>query len=343
MLSLDIKINQQIIANTIAFHRTGKLIKDDPVDGIEINKDKNLQIDYGFEKKKYGTIVIKRGQFEVIEVSNVKGELVKLEKYNHSEHPNRTKQDYIDALKCKGLNKDSKKASAVIILLSESCRSLMVLETIIKLLTSQDFEPLPKEVWAGLEFAFKNYGKTAKFLGYHIKAGEEPWEPLIVQNYLDYINSDTFKGKKAEQIKYIEAVDEYLLEDSNFPDEPDLAATYPYSYTLDTRDSKKFIFKFSFEKDSEEVCNPTNSHYVDYRILRNDKPKDSEIWKGCLSINDDHQRHFHLDFSDKINLKGTMKLFRNLGRGFIWCNAAYGHDLEERFEGNILEIPKKKD
>lgn len=338
MLSLDTKINQQIIDNTIAFHRTGKLLEDNPLEGIEINEDKDLQIDYGFEKKKNGSIVIKRGQFEVIEVTNTKGEFVKLGSYSHSTQPNRTKQDYINALKCKDLNKDSKKASVLIILLSESCRSLMVLESLKKLLNSQDFEPLPAEVWAGLEFAFKNYGKAARFLGYKIKAGEEPWEPLIVQNYLNYIKSDKFRGKKAEQIKRIEAVDEYLKEGKNFSGKPNRVSMYTYSYSLDMTHGKQFIFQLSFKNNSEKACNPYISHFVNYRILRIDKPKEGEEWKDCLYI--ERERAFHLNFADKIDLKGTMKLFRNQGRQFVWCDLKYGHDLAENFSGNILEIPK---
>lgn len=271
----------------------------------------------------------------MVKVSNKDGKLVKLQNYNHSEKPNKTLQDFINALKCKDLNKDPKKASALIILSSESCRSQMVLNSLTDLLTgSLNFS---QDVWNGLEFAFKNYSKTAKTLGYKIQAEEEPWEPLIVENYLKYINSDQFTGDKAKAVNYIEAVQAYINPNEVYPKSQN-PVTYPYSFILDACGTKEFIFEFSFEDSLEQECDLATSRYVAYRLFRKDLPKNVRTWAGCLS----HvEEHFNLNLPDGINIDGTLRLFKNLERYFVWIDTGYCYELEEHFEGNIIEIPSE--
>lgn len=112
---------------------------------------------------------------------------------------------------------------------------------------------------------------------------------------------------------------------------------YLYSFELDVCGDKQFIFEFSFENESGEGCNGPNSHYVSYQLLRKDKPKKVFLWNGCLSTNS--EQTFKLSFPDEIDINGSMWLFQNEDEDFIWIDTWYCKNLEEHFEGNILEIP----
>lgn len=103
---------------------------------------------------------------------------------------------------------------------------------------------------------------------------------------------------------------------------------------------KQFIFEFSFDNKLGQKCDEYKSRYVSYRLLRNDKPTDDDIfyWEGCLST--DNVESFELQFPDQINIKGNIQLFINEQYDYIWIDAHYCYRLEEHFEGNILNISK---
>lgn len=170
----------------------------------------NIIVTYGYGGTQKGKIGFLHPQFELNQATKTpNGKLEVIKNYQHTGE-NRKKQDYIDALKCTDLpdSKNQKRVSALVILTSESCRSVMVKEAMNQLIrTDQNFDD---KVWAGLTFAFKNYDKTAKAKGYKINAGETPWEPLTVQDYKNYINSAAFTGQRAEELKNIDAVDAYI-------------------------------------------------------------------------------------------------------------------------------------
>ncbi|OHX63974.1 hypothetical protein [Flammeovirga pacifica] len=203
MLSENPTQNASIIDAIIFFHRNGKLQK--TLSGVTEEKTGLLQIDYGYNGNKYGSILIKRGQFELVKVTDTTGTLKPLSKYNHVGE-NVSKQDYINALKCTDLNKDQTKVSALIILTSECCRSQMVSHAIDGLLEGKP--AFSVEVWNGLNFAFKNYSHTASAAGYKINAGETPWTWLRVENYKSFIQNQ-YNGSKTEALAGIDAVHKY--------------------------------------------------------------------------------------------------------------------------------------
>jgi hypothetical protein len=204
MISENAVVNTQIVDAIILYHKN----KIEPAGdlGIVLNGT-TLEIPYGYNNVQYGRIAMARGQFEITQVTNSDGNLVDLQRYNH-EGSNKTKQKYIDALKDKDLNNSQERVSALIILTSESCRSQMVFSALTILLNNgPNFDD---DVWAGLEFAFNNYGSTAKHMGFNIQAGGEPWSWLSSSNYLSYIKSDTFTGDKEVATARINAVKEYI-------------------------------------------------------------------------------------------------------------------------------------
>lgn len=350
MLSTDTHTNALIIDNIRSFHKDGVLLQGYAALGISINpsvSDK-LEINYGYADTIQGKIVIKRGQYEVVELTNESGDLVPLSNYNHS-GDNIKYQDYVDALKCTNLNPDQKKVSAMIILTSESARSEMVQEGINKLLEAT-YGTLDSDVWDGLKFAFNNYSHTAKLAGYKIKAGETPWTPLINDNYLVYIQSDKYTGAKSESEKSIRAVEQYInpeevttesIASDEKPLDDYLTIVYPFSYVLDTSNNKQFIFNFSFEDPSETgTCNNSNSRYVSYELLRKDQPSKTVTWKGCLQATEPEA--YELSFDDNTDVNGTIKLYKSTTSSldWIWLEVTYGEDLQEQFEGNIMLIPR---
>ncbi|MFY0603163.1 MAG: hypothetical protein JXQ93_04385 [Flavobacteriaceae bacterium] len=208
MLSENTATNEAIVDAIAFFHKNDALPNPIPA-GIIKNGD-SLEIAYGFQGNQKGSVKIKRGQFEVAAVTK-NGAFVALNSYNHS-GKNQTKQNYIDALKQVDLNSNQVNVSAIIILLSESCRSSMVSQAITSLLDSD--VSFSDEVWSGLEFAFKNYSSTASFNGYKIQAGEHPWTWLKASSYLSYINSAGFTGDKPADTSSIDAVKKYIVDNS---------------------------------------------------------------------------------------------------------------------------------
>jgi hypothetical protein len=204
MISENTVVNTQIIDAIILYHRK-KIV---PAGGLGIVLNGTiLEIPYGYNNVQRGRIAMARGQFEITQVTNSLGNLVNLKSYNHV-GSNKTKQKYIDALKDTNLNNSQERVSALIILTSESCRSQMVSSALTILLNNgPNFDD---DVWAGLEFAFNNYGSTAKHMGFNIQAGGEPWSWLSSSNYLSYIQSDTFTGDKEVATARINAVKKYI-------------------------------------------------------------------------------------------------------------------------------------
>lgn len=205
MLDTDVTNLDTATNALIWFHRNNVLPPNTP-NWITIAQN-SLIMEYGYNNNLYGRVQFGRGQFELTHVTNTNNQLVPLTSYNH-QGKNKTKADYIDALKCNDLNTNQKFVSAIIILTSESCRSQMVASAITALMESE--VAFSDDVWGGLEFAFKNYRKTAEFLGYDIMAGGTPWTSLRADNYISYINSDKFTGDRETETKHINAVKDYI-------------------------------------------------------------------------------------------------------------------------------------
>lgn len=112
-----------------------------------------------------------------------------------------------------------------------------------------------------------------------------------------------------------------------------------YTYQLEACNRKQFLFEFSFEeKESKSSeCEDFGCRYVNYKLLRKDKPNETFTWEGCLCT--DSNEIFELSFPDNINIKGEMKLYRVNDECYIFINAYYCYNLENHFEGNILKIP----
>ena len=197
--------NMTIAVNTMtAYHRTGALPTGTPtwitLDGT------NICIAYGYNGTQKGRLKFARKQFELTHVTNPSNVFVPLTKYNH-EGDHKTQQDYINALKSNDLIKNQKFVSAMIILTSESCRSVLVNAAMQKLAT--DAVAFSTAVWGGLNFAFTTYKKTATFAGYDIDAGKTPWNPLTTANYVGYIASSGFTGDKPAETARVNAADAY--------------------------------------------------------------------------------------------------------------------------------------
>lgn len=203
MISENAIINDTIINAIVSVHKTGILT---PTPNLVL-VGANLRIAYGYAGQIYGSISIKRGQFELEEVTTPNGTFTKLRQYNHS-GTNCSKQDYINALKCFDLASNQTYVSALIILTSESCRSSMVQNALNILLNGgPNFN---SEVWAGLQLAFNNYGNVSKFIGLDIQAGSSPWYPLKAADYIKYFNSASYTGNKERDCLCIEKVKQYI-------------------------------------------------------------------------------------------------------------------------------------
>ncbi|WP_299766119.1 hypothetical protein [uncultured Dokdonia sp.] len=110
-----------------------------------------------------------------------------------------------------------------------------------------------------------------------------------------------------------------------------------YTYILNGCHEKQFVFEFSFDNESKLTSDLSNSRAVSYKLYRKDKPDEGFNWEGCLSS--DTQIPFELSFVDKIDIKGIMRLYIGHGRDFIWIDVSYCQELQQHFEGNIIEIP----
>jgi len=175
--------------------------------GVTLHAAGTLQIEYGYNNIRYGSIEITRGQFTVSRVTNAIGAWIVPGVYNHA-GASQTKQSYIDALKNNNLSGNQTYFSALIILTSECCRSRMVSSAIDALMN--DNGNFSNDVWMGLQFAFNNYGHTATFKGYDINAGGQPWTPLSAADYLGYINSPGYNGNVVDEVARVTAVRTYI-------------------------------------------------------------------------------------------------------------------------------------
>lgn len=222
MLNENVANIDTVIDAMINFHRTGDITSCPP--GVKViqkrtpaNKDGILEIEYGYRSTAKGKIKIKDGQFELdgFTVNNIYLNNLNLI-YNYDANLVLfNQQSFIDALKSPDL-RTSKGYFALIILTSESCRSVMVRQAMRKLM-ADDNGRLPDNVWQGLNFAFHNYSATAQHLGYNIEAGSTPWTPLTADNYISFINKkfNADDSGKELRINLINAVKQYIGNSSN--------------------------------------------------------------------------------------------------------------------------------
>lgn len=201
--------NIESIADAIIFVHRNNVLPDVVPPGVHFNAANGVvTIDYGFGGVNYGSIEINRGQFTVARVTTAPGgPFAAPANYNHAGQ-NKARQDYIDALKCTNLTQDQAKFSALIIMTSESCRSVMVLRAIKALLNYHG--NFSDGVWAGLQFAFNNYGHTCTFRGYDINAGGFPWTSLRSADYIAYIHSHGYNGDRPANIAAVTAAKDYI-------------------------------------------------------------------------------------------------------------------------------------
>ena len=205
MISENVSQNSVLIDEIIYFHKNG-VLSNDNVPGLVISDSSTIRVDYGFNNNKNGSIVIKRGQFEVVQITDDRNHFQNLRSYNHY-GLHRSKQDFINALKSRNLQLDKTHVSALIILTSECCRSKMVFDAIYRLLEHNiNFSD---EICNGLHFAFNNYAHTAAYVGYNILAGKYPWTWLRIDDYLKYIEKK-YNGDKEDARNSILAVKDYI-------------------------------------------------------------------------------------------------------------------------------------
>ena len=112
-------------------------------------------------------------------------------------------------------------------------------------------------------------------------------------------------------------------------------------FHLKTNNNKQFIFRFSLQNNDEINCK-FGARYLSLELVRNDIPSPnlSFFWEGCLST---EPVLFDLRFGDNIDIRGTIKLFSVNGEknDYVFLDAHYGYQIENCFEGNIIEISKK--
>lgn len=222
MLNEKIENINLVIDAMINFHRTGNITSRTETEVVTVDQPRTptsdgiLEIAYGYNSTPKGKIKIKDGQFELSEVTKLvetQLEFQKISNYNYQSNLRLlSKQSFINALKSTDLvpNKDYQ---AIIILTSESCRSVMVRQAMRKLM-EEDIS-FSVDVWNGLKFAFNNYSGTAGSLGYDINAGGGRWEPLTADNYISYIGGEKYKGDKKASVESIIAVKTYIGNSSN--------------------------------------------------------------------------------------------------------------------------------
>ena len=207
MICEDSKGNLRILEAIIWFHQNNCLPYKPPI-GMRINRSNLLEIDYGFQNKKSGFITIKRGEYNIIEVSQ-SGKAIQVIPNSHN-YTNKTRQDYYEALENTNLNSNNKHLSAITIIISESCKSRMVAETMHCLFTSKvAFSDI---IWKGLTFAFSHYPALAKFLSIDIYAKKRPWRWVTSEDFIKYSSSLSInKNEKQNNIEKISAVEDYII------------------------------------------------------------------------------------------------------------------------------------
>lgn len=113
-----------------------------------------------------------------------------------------------------------------------------------------------------------------------------------------------------------------------------------YKFIL-TDQTKTFVFDFSFGKEDEAILQEGlgSCRYVKYDLYRtnNDREDKIKIWEGFLCVN--QEQKFELRYPDHIDIKGSMSLFQDKGKDYIFMDTFYGFELERHFDGNIMEIP----
>jgi|GEM_PF-6076665 len=171
-----------------------------------------VNIPYGpDEENVIGTVQLGIDQFELMGSTKFTGgNIERFTSYQHSKEYNNKESDYSIALSNPNLHTNPKNKSAIINMISECSRSTFVLNAISTLLGNYD--TIPIQAWGGLEYAFKHYGATCDFIGYGILAGNQAWQPLIYNDYENYVNDLPANTNKALYLAELQAVNTYVTE-----------------------------------------------------------------------------------------------------------------------------------
>jgi hypothetical protein len=168
-----------------------------------------VNIPYGLYGDVVGTVQLTIDQFELTGSSRVTGGSIQpFTSYQHSAEFNNKQSNYNAALLNPNLNSSPQNKSAIINMISECSRSTFVLDAITTLLSS--YVTIPDKAWMGLAYAFKHYSATCDFIGYGILAGNQAWQPLIYNDYQNYVNDLPANTNKAFYLEQLQAVNTYV-------------------------------------------------------------------------------------------------------------------------------------
>ena len=157
--------------------------------GITANEANDVwEIEYGRagedggEDERYGSLRMKRENFEVTHVTKPDGDFTAIN-YNHGWPGDLNVQVVRGALSCNALHTDANGGSrAVIILLcSEAARSVLVEKFVRAVLNGNSYAA----GYATAKALTKEYGHTQEHIGGQIGAGDK-WVPLKLQDHLNY-------------------------------------------------------------------------------------------------------------------------------------------------------------
>jgi|GEM_PF-3124535 len=202
MISENIQLNSALYIAMRHFEQNGTLPTPCPA-GITVHRQGVIKLDYGYSGNTIGSVYIKQGNYLLTEVEcpgtgptpvdyNYPNDLSALAKY----------QNYITALSSPDLTKNKNAVPAIILMTSECCRSLLVEAAFSALFTNnQDFTA---SAFGGIDCAIHIYNHTL------MAAGKNPSQPLVTQDYLQYITSNLFTGDVNNTKASINALAEYI-------------------------------------------------------------------------------------------------------------------------------------
>ena len=202
MISENLQSNSALYTAIRHFEQNGTLPTPCPP-GISISNQGVIKVDYGFSGNTVGSVYIKQGNYLLTAVGlpgagpvqvdyNYPSDLSALAKY----------QNYIAALSTPDLTKNKNAIPAIILMTSECCRSLLVEAAFSALFTNhQDFSA---SAFGGIDCVIHIYNHTLT------ASGKSQSQPLVTQDYLQYITSKQFTGDVNNTKASVDALAEYI-------------------------------------------------------------------------------------------------------------------------------------
>lgn len=101
----------------------------------------------------------------------------------------------------------------------------------------------------------------------------------------------------------------------------------------------RFIFRFWYTPASADANIPYNAGYDYIRAELYREKSDDQIWEFEGLLSPAKKAEFSLEYIDQVNIKGYITIFQNIGKSYLYLDTYYGRYYEDRFEGNVFEIP----